>query len=42
MLTISGATAFLGEDSRGGIEIAIVDRGQLLGHDIQLTGEDSL
>jgi branched-chain amino acid transport system substrate-binding protein len=42
MLTISGATAFLGEDSRGGIEIAIDDRGQLLGHDIQLTGEDSL
>lgn len=42
MLTISGATAFLGEDSRGGIEIAIDDRGQVLGHDIQLTGEDSL
>jgi hypothetical protein len=32
MLTISGATAFLGEDSRGAIEIAIDDRGgQLLG-----------
>jgi branched-chain amino acid transport system substrate-binding protein len=43
MLTISGATAFLGEDSRGAIEIAVDDRGgQLLGHDIQLTGEDSL
>ncbi len=42
MLTISGATAFLGEDSRGGIEIAIDDRGgKLLGHDILLTGEDS-
>ncbi len=42
MLTISGATAFLGEDSLGGIEIAIDDRGgQLLGHDILLTGEDS-
>jgi len=42
MLTISGATAFLGEDSLGGIEIAIDDRGgKLLGHDIQLTGEDS-
>lgn len=42
MLTISGATAFLGEDSVGGIEIAIDDRGgQLLGHDIQLTGFDS-
>ncbi len=43
MLTISGATAFLGEDSKGGIEIAIDDRGgKLLGHDILLTGEDSL
>ncbi|MCP4425528.1 MAG: ABC transporter substrate-binding protein [Chloroflexi bacterium] len=42
MLTISGATAFLGEDSVGGIEIAIDDRGsELLGHEIQLTGEDS-
>lgn len=42
MLTISGATAFLGEDSRGGIEIAIDDRGgELLGHEIELTGEDS-
>ncbi|RME83480.1 MAG: branched-chain amino acid ABC transporter substrate-binding protein, partial [Caldilineae bacterium] len=42
MLTISGATAFLGEDSKGGIEIAIDDRGgKLLGHDILLTGEDS-
>jgi len=43
MLTISGATAFLGEDSNGGIEIAIDDRGgTLLGHDILLTKEDSL
>jgi len=42
ILTISGATAFLGEDSRGGIEIAIDDRGgELLGHEIELTGEDS-
>jgi len=42
MLTISGATAFLGEDSVGGIEIAIDDRGgELLGHQILLTGEDS-
>ncbi len=42
MLTISGATAFLGEDSKGGIEIAIDDRdGKVLGHDIVLTGEDS-
>jgi len=43
MLTISGATAFLGDDSNGGIEIALNDRdNQLLGHDIQLTKEDSL
>lgn len=43
MLTISGATAFLGEDSRGGIQIAIDDRGgEILGHEIELTGEDSL
>jgi branched-chain amino acid transport system substrate-binding protein len=43
MLTISGATAFLGEDSRGAVEIAIDDRGgELLGHEIQLTGEDTL
>jgi branched-chain amino acid transport system substrate-binding protein len=41
MLTISGATAFLGEDSVGGIEIAISDRGQVAGHDVELTGEDS-
>lgn len=42
MLTISGATAFLGEDSKGAIEIAIDDRdGKILGHDIVLTGEDS-
>ena len=43
MLTISGATAFLGEDSKGAIEIAIDDKGgKLLDHDILLTGEDSL
>ncbi len=43
MLTISGATAFLGEDSRGGVEIAIADRDtELLDHPIQLTVEDSL
>jgi branched-chain amino acid transport system substrate-binding protein len=42
-LTVSGATASLGEDSRGGIEIAIADRGgELLGHPIELTGEDTL
>ena len=41
MLTISGATASLGDDSRGAIQIAIDDQGQLLGHDIDLVGEDS-
>lgn len=42
-LTVSGATATLGEDSKGAIEIAIADReGKLLGHDIELTGEDTL
>lgn len=42
-LTVSGATATLGEDSRGAIEIAIEDKGsELLGHPIELTGEDTL
>lgn len=42
-LTVSGATASLGEDSRGGVEIAIDDRGgKLLDHDISFTGEDTL
>jgi branched-chain amino acid transport system substrate-binding protein len=43
MLTTSGATSFLGEDSQGGIEIAIQDRdGMVLGHEIELVVEDSL
>jgi branched-chain amino acid transport system substrate-binding protein len=42
-LTVSGATASLGDDSRGAIEIAIADRGgELLGHPIELSGEDTL
>jgi branched-chain amino acid transport system substrate-binding protein len=42
-LTVSGATASLGEDSKGAVEIAIADRGgELLGHPIELTGEDTL
>jgi len=41
-LSVSGATAPLGEDARGGIEIAIDDKGELLGHSIELTGEDTL
>src|SRR3990170_2048882 len=39
-LVISGADETLGVDSRNGIEVAIAMKGQLLGHDIQLTGED--
>ena len=42
MLATSGAVEFLGADSLGGIDIAIEEYGQLLGHDILLTGEDSL
>ena len=42
-LTVSGATATLGEDSRGAIEIAIDDVGaELLGHPLELSGEDTL
>lgn len=43
MLTTSGATAFLGEFSLGGIELAIALRdGEVLGREIELIGEDSL
>ena len=42
MLATSGAVEVLGADSLGGIQIAIDDFGQIHGHDIQLTGEDSL
>ena len=43
LLTVSGATSFYGEDSRGGIEIAIDERdGMLLGREIELVVEDSL
>lgn len=43
MLTISGATANLGQDSRMGVELAIEDRGgELLGRPIRLSGEDTL
>jgi branched-chain amino acid transport system substrate-binding protein len=42
MLTVTGATAPLGEDSKGAIEIAMDDRnGELLGHPLTLTGEDA-
>ncbi len=43
MLATSGAVAFIGEDSLGGIELALLARdNQLLGRDIELLGEDSL
>ncbi len=42
MLTVSGPTSFFGEDSLGGIEIAIEQRdGMVLGREIYLIGEDS-
>ena len=43
MLTVSGPTAFFGDDSLGGIEIAVEQRdGMVLGREIELIGEDSL
>ncbi len=41
MLVISGANSHLGEDQLGAIRIALVDYGPLLGHEIELTVEDS-
>lgn len=43
MLSVSGATSFYGEDSLGGIELAILGRdGMLLGREVTLVVEDSL
>jgi branched-chain amino acid transport system substrate-binding protein len=43
MLTTSGATSFLGEDSQGGIELAIMAwDSMVLDHEIELVVEDSL
>lgn len=42
MFTTSGATAFLGEDSLGGVEIAVSERGTVLEREIELVNEDSL
>jgi branched-chain amino acid transport system substrate-binding protein len=39
---LSGADATLGTDSKRGVEIAIDDQGELLGHEIRLTAEDAL
>ena len=41
-LVISGPNETLGVDSRRGIEIAIEDKGEVLGHPIELVGEDSM
>jgi branched-chain amino acid transport system substrate-binding protein len=40
-LVISGANETLGIDSRRGVEIAVDDKGEVLGHSIELVGEDS-
>lgn len=43
ILTISGATSYLGDDSAGGIELAVLARdGELMGHEIEVAGEDGL
>jgi len=39
-LVLTTADATLGEDSRNGIEIAVDDQGQILGHDVLLDGDD--
>ncbi len=39
-MVISGPDSTLGIDSRTGLEVAVAQKGQVLGHDIQLTGED--
>jgi branched-chain amino acid transport system substrate-binding protein len=41
-LVIAGPNETLGIDSRRGIEIAIGDKGEVLGHPIELVGEDSM
>ncbi len=40
-LVIAGENATLGIDTRRGIEIAIDDKGKVLGHTVKLIGEDS-
>lgn len=41
MLVTGGSDKALGEDSRNGIELAMADKPQIAGHDVELTGEDS-
>lgn len=42
MMVVSGGDASLGTDTKRGVEIAIDDKGELLGHQIELVGEDEL
>lgn len=42
MLVQSGAVTYLGDDSLGGVELAIMERGELLGRELELVLEDSL
>ena len=39
-MVINGPDSTLGIDSRTGLEVAIALKGKVLGHDVQLTGED--
>lgn len=41
-LVLSGANETLGVDSRRGIEIAVSQRPEILGHEVELVGEDAL
>jgi branched-chain amino acid transport system substrate-binding protein len=40
-LVVAGENAALGTDSRNGVEIAIDDKKEIMGHKISLTGEDT-
>jgi branched-chain amino acid transport system substrate-binding protein len=40
-MVVAGPDSSLGIDSRRGVELAIADKGTLLGHPIELTGEDT-
>jgi len=41
MMVVTGPDESLGLDTKYGVEIAIADKGKVLGHDVQLTGEDT-
>jgi len=42
MFVVSGGDAALGTDTKRGCEIAVEDQGDILGHSIELVGEDEL